>query len=101
MRITKLHIENYRSIRSLDLVLDETTVFIGPNNAGKSSILEAIRISLSRRWGQQGTGFTENDVHRQDEKTDPRSAPPVRIGIELEEPMAGAWPTEMVADLSD
>ena len=101
MKITHLHIENFRSIRSLDLRLDDTTVFIGPNNAGKSAILEAVRIALSRRWGQQGTGFTSDDVHCSDEDTDPRTAPPVKIGITLEEPHAGAWPADMRADLDD
>ena len=101
MKISHLHIENFRSIRSLDLVLDDTTVFIGPNNAGKTAILEAVRIVLSRRWGQQGTGFTEDDVHRPDEKTDPRTAPAVTIKIVLDEPSANAWPAEMVADLDD
>lgn len=99
MKITHLHIENFRSIRSLDLTLDDTTVFIGPNNAGKTAILEAVRIVLSRRWGQQGTGFTEDDVHRPDENTDPRVAPAVNVQIILDEPSANAWPAEMVADL--
>jgi len=101
MRITNLHIENFRSIKSLDLYLDETTVFIGPNNAGKSAILEAVRIALSRRWGQKGTGFTENDVHLVEEDTDPRTAPPVKISFDFEEPSVGAWPVDMVADLED
>ena len=64
MRITKIQIQNFRSIRSLELDIGDTTVFIGPNNAGKSAILEAVRILLRRRWGQRGTGLTENDFHR-------------------------------------
>ncbi len=101
MRITSLHIENFRSIQSIDLQLDETTVFIGANNSGKSAIIEAIRIALSRRWGQRGTGFTENDVHLADETTDPRTAPPVKVSFDFEEPEPGAWPADMVADLED
>lgn len=101
MKIKKLHIENFRSIRSLDLDLDETVVFIGPNNAGKSAILEAIRIALSRRWGLRGTGFTEDDVHRDDEQTDPRTAPPVKVTFEFEEETPGSWPADMVASLED
>ena len=53
MRITGLHIENFRSIKSLDVELGETTVFIGSNNAGKTAILDAVRISLTHRWGQR------------------------------------------------
>ena len=63
MRISHLRVENFRCIRELDLVLDETTVLIGANNTGKTAILEAIRIALSRRWGRRGTGLTENDVN--------------------------------------
>ena len=101
MKITKLHIENFRSILSLDIVLDDTTVFIGPNDAGKSAILEAVRIALSRRWGQRGTGFTEDDVHLPDGITDPRIAPAVKICFEFIEPSTGIWPTDMVANLED
>ena len=71
MRISTLRIENFRSIKSLDLKLGETTVFIGPNNAGKTAILDAVRIALTRRWGQRGTGFTEYDVHLATENDDP------------------------------
>lgn len=101
MKITNLHIENFRSIKSLDLKIDDTTVFIGPNNAGKSTILEAIRIALSRRWGQKGTGFTENDVHLINEGADPRTAPPVKVSFDFEEPSPDTWPVDMVADLED
>lgn len=101
MKITNLHIENFRSILSLDLDLEDTTVFVGPNNAGKSAILEAVRIALSRRWGQRGTGFTENDVHLANESADPRTAPPVRIQMIFEEPASGVWPEDMVSDLDD
>jgi recombinational DNA repair ATPase RecF len=46
MRITALRIENFRSIKQLQLELGETTVFVGPNNAGKTAILDALRIAL-------------------------------------------------------
>ena len=101
MKIKKLHIENFRSVRSLDLDLNETTVFIGANNSGKSAILEAVRIALSRRWGQRGTGFTEDDVHRENEEADPRTAPPVKIGFEFKEEFKGEWPEDMVANLDE
>ena len=101
MQITRLKIENFRSIRSLDIDLDDTTVFIGQNNVGKTAILDALRIVLTRRWGQRGTGFTENDVHRENQDIDPRTAAPVTITLVLEEPSAGAWDADMVAALED
>ena len=45
MRITRLEIENFRSIRQLVVDLGDTTVFVGPNNAGKTAILDALRIA--------------------------------------------------------
>jgi putative ATP-dependent endonuclease of OLD family len=101
MRISRLRVENFRSIKNLDLELGETTVFIGANNAGKSAILDAVRIALTRRWGQRGTGFTEHDVYCPTPGDDPRTLPPVRIEIVLEDDQAEAWPEDMVAALSD
>ena len=101
MQISRLHIENFRSIRNLDVDLGDTTVLIGPNNAGKTAILDAVRIVLSRRWGQRGTGFTENDVHRRHPDDDPRTSPPIKIVIAMEEPRLNDWDEDMVAALDD
>ncbi len=101
MQISRLHIENFRSIRNLDVDLGETTVLIGPNNAGKTAILDAVRIVLTRRWGQRGTGFTENDVHRRHPDDDPRTSPPMKIVIAMEEPRLNDWDEDMVAALDD
>ncbi len=81
MRITRLHIQNFRSVKDLTVDLGETTVLIGQNNAGKTAIIDAVRIVLTRRWGQRGTGFTESDVHRPDPDCDPRIQPPVTMGL--------------------
>ena len=101
MRITRLHIENFRSIKSLDVELGDTTVLIGPNNAGKTAILDAVRIALTRRWGQRGTGFTEYDVHLASEDDDPKASSGVAIELRAEEREAGEWPDALQQDLDD
>lgn len=101
MRITRIHIENFRSIHNLELDLGDSTVLIGQNNAGKTAILDAIRIVLTRRWGQRGTGFTENDVHRSDPDGDPRNLPPVKIILFMEESKPNDWDRDMVDALED
>jgi putative ATP-dependent endonuclease of OLD family len=55
MKITRLRIENFRSIKLIDIELGGTTVFVGPNDSGKTAILEAVRIALTRRWGVAAT----------------------------------------------
>ena len=101
MRLTRLRIENFRSIRDLDIELGETTVFIGPNNAGKTAILDAVRIALTRRWGQRGTGFTEYDVHLATENDDPKASPGVAIELRAEETEPGEWPDAVQQDLDE
>ncbi|MET0516000.1 MAG: AAA family ATPase [Nitrospiraceae bacterium] len=52
MRIARLRIRNFRSIKSLDVDLGDTSVFIGQNNSGKTAILDAVRIALTRQAGK-------------------------------------------------
>jgi putative ATP-dependent endonuclease of OLD family len=101
VKVTRLKIENFRSIKDLDFPLSSTTVLIGQNNAGKTAILEALRIALTRRWGQRGTGFTEYDIRLETDESDPKLAPPVKIEIELSEQAAGEWPQEIHDELAD
>jgi predicted ATP-binding protein involved in virulence len=51
--------KNFRGIRSIHLPLDGLTVLIGENNTGKSTVLEAIRLVLTRGFGIRG-----RPVHR-------------------------------------
>ena len=46
MQISRVKIENFRGIKSADLLFDGNTVLIGDNNVGKTSILEAIDLAL-------------------------------------------------------
>lgn len=101
MRITRIEIENFRSIRHLGVDLGETTVFVGPNNAGKTAVLDALRIALTRRWGQRGTGFSEYDIHLADDTTDPKSSSGVRIELRVEELVPGEWDDSLVADVGE
>jgi putative ATP-dependent endonuclease of the OLD family len=101
VEITRVVIRNFRSIKEAEIVFHPVTVFIGPNNIGKTAILEALRIALSRRWGQRGTGFKPHDVHLPPGITDPKQAPPIDIIIEFEERTSGEWPQEVQNALDD
>lgn len=101
MRLSRIRIQNFRCIKDAEIELGTTTVFIGPNNAGKTAILDAARIALTRLWGQRGTGFTEYDVHLPDESSDPKASDPVTIELELREETAGDWPADLQSDLQE
>ncbi len=62
MKLIELKIRNFRDIQSLDLALDVLAVLIGENNTGKSTVLEAIRLVLTRGFGvRRGGQFSEYD----------------------------------------
>jgi len=50
MRITKVIIENYRSIKHLEIDFKPLMGLIGANSAGKSNILRAINLVLGERY---------------------------------------------------
>ena len=99
MRVTRIEIRNFRSIKHLVVNLGETTVFVGPNNAGKTAILDALRFALTRRWGQRGTGFTEYDVHLARDTDDPKKSDGVSIELRTEESEPDEWPETIGQDL--
>ena len=47
MRIRKVKIHNYRSIREAEIHCEPLVVMLGPNNHGKSNILSALEFALS------------------------------------------------------
>ena len=47
MAIKHIIIKNYKSLENLDLPLNPLTVFVGPNNAGKSNIFNCFRFLSS------------------------------------------------------
>lgn len=73
MKISKLYIENFRSIKRLELKLSQICALIGPNNAGKSNILLAIHRVLGRDWVSVGV-FDENDVYGRNPASDVKIA---------------------------
>ncbi|MGH3977156.1 MAG: ATP-dependent nuclease, partial [Pseudonocardiaceae bacterium] len=60
MRIQRVAIENFRSIATLECGFDEVTTLVGPNNAGKSTVLRA----LDWFFNGEKDSLSEDDLHR-------------------------------------
>lgn len=77
MKISEVHITNFRCFESLPIHFDPTVnvhVFVGDNGAGKSAILDAIALGLApiaRRFGQTPGGRKRGVL---DIMEDPRNA---------------------------
>ena len=72
MKIKKINIENYRSIKDIHLDLrDNLNVFVGINGSGKTTILDAISTSLSwlvnriQRLNSSGNHISETDIRNE------------------------------------
>ncbi len=64
MRIGKIRIENFRSIKSADIQPSEFNVFVGQNNHGKTNPFEALD------WFYTGTGDPDQIVYERDRSKD-------------------------------
>ena len=65
VNVSSIHIENFRSVKSLDVKLDKINALIGPNNAGKSNVIKALSIVLGESWPSSKT-IDDNDYFDRD-----------------------------------
>jgi putative ATP-dependent endonuclease of the OLD family len=87
MYLKSLRIENYRGIREASLTFDETTVLIGENDSGRSSVLEALWLVLGIGSEALTASIKPHHFHR------PAGfvAGPIRIVIRFAEKAPGDW----------
>lgn len=96
MLLTNLRIENYRGIKLLELALGETTVLVGENNSGKTTVLHALRACLhTLRSGGRAPVFEDFDLHFDSVSADPASAQPICITLTFEESKPDEWSEEI------
>jgi putative ATP-dependent endonuclease of OLD family len=69
MHVRRLTIERFRGIELLELHPTTRTVLVGPNNAGKSTILEALDMLLHSGLGRPRGAPTEIDYFDRDPST--------------------------------
>ena len=63
MRIVRVHIENFRGISLADVHLNGTSVLLGDNNIGKSTIFEAIELAIGADRLSRTQAIDEHDFH--------------------------------------
>nr|VFK11059.1 MAG: putative ATP-dependent endonuclease of the OLD family [Candidatus Kentron sp. LPFa]VFK27402.1 MAG: putative ATP-dependent endonuclease of the OLD family [Candidatus Kentron sp. LPFa] len=102
MRLSEIELRNFRGIGSLHLPLDGLAVLIGENNTGKSTVLEAIRLVLTRGFGiRRGGQFTEYDFHLKDAGAAPQTADPISIILHFAEERENEWPDAVIQQMDE
>jgi len=62
MRISQLHVINYRSILDETLECDNLTILVGRNGAGKSAFLQALRLFMDTATSPSTEDFYNHDL---------------------------------------
>jgi putative ATP-dependent endonuclease of OLD family len=88
--LRELVVEGFRGIRSARLTLDRTTVVIGENDSGKSSLLEALALVLSPLGGERPR-LEPWHFRRTPSASAADAGGRVRIEVTLAESRAGSW----------
>ena len=101
MFLERIDIANFRGIRNLSMKLDKTTVLIGENNTGKSTILEALQICLSHSLTRKGGIFSEYDYHLPQKESQPADSDAVEITLHFAEQAENEWPDEVLQRFSN
>ncbi len=101
MFLEKMDISNFRGIRKLSLKFGSTTVLIGENNTGKTSVLEAIRACLNPQHSRAGRGFSDYDYHLPEKGSQPADSEAIEITLHFVEQKENEWPVDIGQRLSE
>ena len=93
MLLRSLRVDHFRAVKSARLTLDRTTVLIGENDCGRSSILEAIALVLGWNSGEGEFRFCPHHIHRSIHLAS-GPAPSISLVLEFRESAAGEWDGE-------
>jgi putative ATP-dependent endonuclease of the OLD family len=101
MRLKTVQIENFRGLRDVSLDLSSTKLLIGENNSGKTSVLETLRLALSRAAGRRTGTFEPYDYHLGAPDAEPQAANPISITLTLATAEGETLPDEFTQTLGD
>ena len=101
MHLAKIDSRTSAEFNVCSSIFGPTTVLIGENNTGKSSVLEALRCCLSRPLSRRGNPFEDHDYFLPSEKSRPGDAGKLVITIDFCATTKGEWVPDIVQALPD
>lgn len=101
MHLSTVRIANFRGLREVTLALSPTTLLIGENNAGKTSVLDAIRLAMSRGTSRKTGTFDSYDHHLATADAEPQASDPIKIELTFTASDGEVVAPEVVQALAD
>ena len=99
MKITNLKIKNFRGFEDESIDFDDITVFVGENNTGKTTILDAIRFVMGAKSFK--SDFSRYDYHLNSQTAKAGDAGNISLTVEVSEQRDNEWPHEIQQTLPD
>jgi putative ATP-dependent endonuclease of OLD family len=88
VQLRRVEIERFRAFDRIAVDFDHTTVLIGENGSGKTSVFDALLICLGHGRAESNSFvFDEDDFHRNEGS----SVEPIRIRLTIGESSSGRW----------
>jgi putative ATP-dependent endonuclease of OLD family len=99
--LRKVTIDNFRGLQTIAVDLDRSAVLIGENNSGKTSLLEAMRLCLSRPLSRRANPFEDHDYHLASSTSRPGDAGNLKVTLDFAEEKPDEWSAEILQALGD
>jgi putative ATP-dependent endonuclease of OLD family len=101
MFLRQVTVENFRGIEKVTVDLDETTILIGENNCGKTSFIDALRLSLDKVLARRGNPFDDYDHRLLSKESQPGDAGRMAVTLVFAEAKPDTWNEDVVQALAD
>ncbi|MDD5503776.1 MAG: AAA family ATPase [Candidatus Omnitrophica bacterium] len=101
MKLREIFIKNFRCLKDMRMSVTDTCVLIGENNSGKTALLEAIRIVLTRASYGKNVVFDEYDYYMSKAGDSPLSSEGIEIELWFREDKSDEWPESLSQSLQD
>jgi len=101
MKLREIAIKNFRCFKDVRMSVGDTCVLIGENNSGKTALLDALRIVLTRASFGKNVMFDEYDYHMSKAGDSPLSSEGIEIELWFREDKSDEWPESLSQALQD
>lgn len=98
MFLKNIKVKNFRCLHEVNIELENSTLFIGENNSGKTALLDLIRNILGRIT--QSAFFNEYDYYLDDVINNPQNSEGISVLFIFEERQQGEWDNDLTAKYS-
>lgn len=99
MKLRHIRVKNFRCLKDVELPVDDSTILIGENNAGKTALLDALRKALATTAGARREPFDQFDYHMAAAADTPEKSGGILIELVFREDAKGEWPLSLVQAL--